>query len=47
LLQGGGMYVNNRRVIDPFATISMSDAVDGQFIVLRKGRKDYHLVHIR
>jgi tyrosyl-tRNA synthetase len=42
----GGIYVNNRRVSDPGETVSGQEAIEGQFIVLRKGRKNYHLVRV-
>jgi tyrosyl-tRNA synthetase len=42
----GGISVNNRRVSDPAEIIALSDAVEGRFIVLRKGRKNYHLVKL-
>lgn len=44
LVQGGGVAVNNRRVSDPRQTISASDLIDGQVLVLRKGAKNYHLL---
>src|SRR5213078_4150103 len=40
LVQGGGVCVNNRRVSDPRQTISDSDLIDGQVLVLRKGAKN-------
>ena len=43
----GGIYLNNRRVSDAEQMVSLNDAIDGQFLVLRKGRKNYHLVKIR
>jgi tyrosyl-tRNA synthetase len=45
-VEGGGVYVNNRRVSDPSYRISSTDAVENQFIVLRRGRKTYCLVRI-
>lgn len=45
LLQGGGVYLNNRKV-DLQHLITLKDSIDGQFLVLRKGRKNYHLVKI-
>lgn len=42
----GGIYLNNRRVADEKATVSREDFLDGQVLVLRKGRKDYHLVRL-
>ncbi|MCB0035725.1 MAG: tyrosine--tRNA ligase, partial [Anaerolineales bacterium] len=45
-IDGGGMYINNERVESTQDTIATSDAIEGQFLVLRKGRKKYHLVKI-
>lgn len=45
-IQGGGIYVNNQRVEDPNQTVTTAESVDGQFLVLRKGRKMYHLVKL-
>ena len=46
LVQGGGVCVNNRRVSDARQTISGSDLIDGQVLVLRKGARHYHLIRI-
>ncbi|MBN1120013.1 MAG: tyrosine--tRNA ligase [Anaerolineae bacterium] len=46
LIDGGGVSVNNEKRDDVEATISLSDAIDGQVIVLRKGKKKYHLVQV-
>ncbi|MDX6447068.1 MAG: tyrosyl-tRNA synthetase [Blastocatellia bacterium] len=46
LVQGGGVAVNNRCANDPRQTISDSDLIDGQVLVLRKGAKNYHLLRI-
>ena len=37
LVQGGGVAVNNVRVDDARKAISVSDFIDGQVLVLRKG----------
>ena len=42
----GGIYINNRRVTDPAQTVSPADVLDSQFILLRKGKKTYHLVKV-
>jgi tyrosyl-tRNA synthetase len=47
LVQGGGVWVNNRRVNDPRQTISGSDLIDGQVLVLRKGAKNYHVIKVQ
>ena len=46
LIEGGGIYVNNVRVSDAAQTISLVESVEGRFVVLRKGKKNYHLVRI-
>jgi tyrosyl-tRNA synthetase len=45
-VQGGGIYVNNRRVADVAQAVTAAEAIDGRFFVLRKGRKQYHLVKV-
>jgi tyrosyl-tRNA synthetase len=42
----GGIYLNNRRISDPAENAVLADAIEGQFIVLRKGRKNYTLVKV-
>jgi tyrosyl-tRNA synthetase len=44
LIESGGIYVNNRRVANTQATLSSSELIEGEYLVLRKGAKDYHLV---
>ncbi len=46
LIQGGGIYLNNVRVTDIEQRVTVSQAIEGKFLVLRKGRKDYHLVRV-
>lgn len=46
LVQSGGVSVNNRRVDDARKSISVSDFIDGQVLVLRKGARHYHLIRI-
>jgi tyrosyl-tRNA synthetase len=47
LIQNGGIYLNNVRSADVKNIISLSSAIEGQAIVLRKGQRDYRLVKIR
>jgi tyrosyl-tRNA synthetase len=42
----GGISINNIRVSDVARSVSLRDALEGQFILLRKGRKNYALVKI-
>ncbi len=46
LIQSGGANLNNRRVQDVNATVSLAQAIDGQVLILRKGAKQYHVVKI-
>jgi tyrosyl-tRNA synthetase len=46
-IQGGGVYLNNVRVEDVDRSVSLEDALEGRFLVLRKGKKNYHLVKLR
>jgi tyrosyl-tRNA synthetase len=45
-IEGGGLYLNNERVGDASRAVTMDDALEGRFIVLRKGKKRYHLVAV-
>lgn len=46
LVQNGGVYVNNIQVSDLERVLSLEDAIEGQFVVLRKGKRSYHLVRL-
>ena len=45
-IDGGGMYINNQRIADTERMVTTADAIDGKFLILRKGRKRYHLVKV-
>lgn len=45
-IQGGGVYLNNDRVQDIDRRVHLDDALEGRFLVLRKGKKNYHLAKI-
>jgi tyrosyl-tRNA synthetase len=40
----GGLYVNNRRVEKEAARISADDLLAGRYVLLRRGRRDFHLL---
>lgn len=40
----GGISINNQRVSDASASVTTGDLLDGRFLVLRRGKKNYHLV---
>ena len=40
----GGINLNNERVTDVAALVRSSDLIAGSYVVLRKGKRNYHLV---
>ncbi|HEX8070511.1 MAG TPA: tyrosine--tRNA ligase [Pyrinomonadaceae bacterium] len=47
LIQGGGIYLNNRRVPpDPPPRIPLTAAIDARLLVLRKGARQYHVIQL-
>jgi tyrosyl-tRNA synthetase len=46
LVEGGGMYLNNRRVADAALRVAASEAIHGKFLVIRKGGRNYFLVKV-
>ncbi len=47
LIKSGGVYVNNVRATDERARLTKTDAIGGAVLVLRKGRKDQHIVRLK
>lgn len=46
LIDNGGVYVNNVQAAGVEQTVALADTIEGQFVVLRKGKKSYHLVQV-
>jgi len=46
LVQGKGAYVNNRRIDSVECVLTNESVASEHFIVLRKGKKDYHLLKV-
>ena len=42
----GGINFNNRRVTDPAQIITSDDLLQGRFLVIRRGKKNYHLIKV-
>jgi len=47
LIDNGGVYVNNVQAASTDRTVTLADTIEGQFVVLRKGKKSYHLVQVK
>jgi len=45
-IQGGGFYLNNRRVIDPGYQLSEVDLLQDRYLLLRRGKKTHLLVRL-
>jgi tyrosyl-tRNA synthetase len=46
LIDSGGIYLNNRTISGVTETVQSNELLDGRFLVLRRGRKNYHLVKV-
>jgi tyrosyl-tRNA synthetase len=46
-IEGGGVYVNGARIADVTASVGMEQTIEGRFLLLRIGKKRYHLVAVR
>jgi len=43
---GGGISINNVAVRDADHTLNQNDVLPGGFIILRKGKKTYHVLRV-
>lgn len=43
-IESGGIYLNNERIVDTHFLIRSSLLIDGSYLVLRKGKRNYHLI---
>lgn len=46
-IEGGGVYLNNVRMDDVARSVTMRDAIEGRFLLIRMGKKRYHLIGVR
>jgi tyrosyl-tRNA synthetase len=46
LIQGGGIYLDSQRVSDINLQVTSTKLFEKGFIVLRSGKKNYHLVKV-
>jgi len=44
LVKGGGVYVNNVKRSDPTVALTASDLGTETMLILRAGKKSYHIV---
>ena len=46
LIKGGGVYVNDARVMDERGRLTIDQAIEGRLFVLRKGQRSRHVVRV-
>jgi tyrosyl-tRNA synthetase len=46
LITGGGVYLNGERLEGPEVRVRAEDAIEGQILLLRKGKKGHHVVRL-
>jgi tyrosyl-tRNA synthetase len=46
LVQSGGVYVNNRRMSDPYGRVTRQQAIEGRLLVIRKGQRQNVLLRL-
>ena len=44
LISGGGVYLNNRRISDPATQLDSSSLATETMLILRAGKKNYHII---
>ncbi|MCQ2150283.1 MAG: tyrosine--tRNA ligase [Bacteroidales bacterium] len=47
MIQGNGFSINKDKVTDPAYEVSEKDIIDGKYILVQKGKKDYYIVNIK
>ncbi|MEZ4729386.1 MAG: tyrosine--tRNA ligase [Caldilineaceae bacterium] len=46
LISSGGIYLNNVRVQEADQAVTLDHAIEGRYLVVRRGKKDYYLVQV-
>jgi tyrosyl-tRNA synthetase len=46
LIAGGGVYLNGVRLSSQQSSVTTSDLIDGCVFVVRKGKRDHHVIHV-
>jgi len=44
LIQGGGIALNKEKISDPYRMVTTDDLVDGKYLLVQKGKKNYYLI---
>ena len=47
MIQGNGFSLNKEKFTDPAGTIGEDDIIDGKYILVQKGKKDYYIIKVK
>ncbi|MCQ2184051.1 MAG: tyrosine--tRNA ligase [Bacteroidales bacterium] len=47
MIQGNGFSVNKEKFTDPSGSLTESDIIDGKYILVQKGKKDYFILKVK
>ena len=47
MIQGNGFSVNKEKMTDPNGSLTEADIIDGKYILVQKGKKDYYILIVR
>ena len=47
MIQGNGFSLNKDKITDPAYEVGEKDIIDGKYILVQKGKKDYYIINIK
>ncbi|MGW8315119.1 MAG: tyrosine--tRNA ligase [Bacteroidales bacterium] len=47
MVTGGGVSLNKEKISDPQYRITKNDFINGKYLLVQKGKKNYHLIRVR
>ena len=47
MIQGNGFSVNKEKFTDPNGSLTENDIIDGKYILVQKGKKDYYIINVK
>ena len=47
MIQGNGFSINKDKMADINYTVSEADVIDGKYILMQKGKKDYYIINVK
>ena len=47
MVQGGGLMINKRKVTDPESHLDGDDFINGKYLIVQKGKKNYYLIILK